>query len=373
MLAFSFPQIVFCQHSRFVKIKGTSFINSWGGNLYLKSVSLNYWLDPDLKLFQPAEKTNLKSLEDLTKEAMDSYPSKIFWHTFQDSFITKNDLIFIKGLQFNTVNVPFDCRMFAPGTYLGNTTPRGFELVNRLIRWSHEIGMYIILDMQVNNIQNKNQLENCLKAWQNIAKRYNNESLIAGFYVHPAPADSQQTDYARQVFYRKMIAAIRQFDKNHIIFINKKPEDSAKFYEKTFDSKLACIFQSDTCQETFKKFTAFREKFNTPVFLDISEGENYEWLEKTYIHAEKNQIGWNFQPYKRIDEYGCLLRVVPPANPELINEFSKGQTNLPDNLGKGGQNAEEMKKMLHQFLVNCRFIKCKPNTECIKALGLLRE
>lgn len=370
LLVFSFPQIVFCQHSRFVKIKGTSFINSWGGNLYLKSVSLNYWLDPDLKLFQPAEKTNLKSMEDLTKEVLSSYQSKLFWHTFQDSFMTKSDLIFIKGLLFNTVDVPFDCRIFAPGTYLGSPVPRGFELINRLIHWSHQIGMYFILDMQVNNPLNKIQEENCIKAWQNIAKRYGNESLLVGYYIHPSPADTQQTEYARQVFYKKMITAIRQFDKNHIIFINKKLEDSDKFYEKTFDPKLACIFDSDTSQEAFKKLTTFREKFNTPVFLNINEGRNYEQMDKISIQAEKNQIGWNFQPYKRIDNYGCLLRVDCPANSTLMDEFSKGNINLNEN---NGQKPEEMKKMLHQFLINCRFTKCNPNTECIKALGILNE
>ena len=75
--------------------------------------------------------------------------AKQFWIDFQDVYITREDIDYLKELGFNHIRLPFNYRLFTDETYLQNSAQRGFELFDKLFEWCRDAELYVLLDMPV--------------------------------------------------------------------------------------------------------------------------------------------------------------------------------------------------------------------------------
>src|SRR5258708_4702974 len=71
--------------------------------------------------------------------------AKAFWSTYRDTYIRQDDIRFIKSVGFNTVRIPLHYALFmtADGTIAGE----GWALLDRVLGWAREAGLYVIIDL----------------------------------------------------------------------------------------------------------------------------------------------------------------------------------------------------------------------------------
>lgn len=169
--------------------------------------------------------------------------------TYEDSYITEADFAFIEALGFNCVRVPFWYRNFTDEDGKISTDSRGFEKLDWVLDMCKKYNIYAILDMHgcpggqsMNHgtgSLNKNELytseknlRTMEKLWVEIAKRYKDNIYVAAYDIMNEPqnnegavgknawaAESETAVRYTNAVYDRMIKAIREVDKKHIITV----------------------------------------------------------------------------------------------------------------------------------------------------------
>lgn len=70
-----------------------------------------------------------------------------FWKRFRKNYVTREDILRMAQLGYNSVRIPFCYRLFleeGPGIVWKE---EGFELLDRCIDWCGEAGIYAFLDL----------------------------------------------------------------------------------------------------------------------------------------------------------------------------------------------------------------------------------
>ena len=71
------------------------------------------------------------------------------------------------------------------------------------------------------------------------------------------------------------------------------------------------------------QYIDFRERYAVPMWMGES-GENIDdWIAQFVKTLEKNNIGWAFWPYKKMEKSSAVVSIIPPADWGKIVEFAK--------------------------------------------------
>ena len=71
-----------------------------------------------------------------------------FWKAYKENYISEEDIRFIASQGANTVRLPFHYKLFTDEDYMGLSSDQdGFLIVDRLVEWCRNAGLYLILDM----------------------------------------------------------------------------------------------------------------------------------------------------------------------------------------------------------------------------------
>jgi hypothetical protein len=102
-------------------------------------------------------------------------------------------------------------------------------------------------------------------------------------------------------------------------------------------------------------------------------GENRdEWIAQFTKALERNNIGWAFWPYKKMERASAVVSIIPPADWGNIVEFAK----LPRGTGhaeerlKARPEQETIVRAFAELLENVRLQKCRLNEGYLRALGM---
>src|SRR5258708_38494388 len=102
-------------------------------------------------------------------------------------------------------------------------------------------------------------------------------------------------------------------------------------------------------------------------------GENTdEWIAQFVKALEKNNIGWAFWPYKKMEKPTAVVSIVPPADWGKIVEFAKlpaGTAHAEERL-KARPEQETIGLAFADLLESVRAQKCRVNEGDVKALGM---
>ena len=88
--------------------------------------------------------------------------------------------------------------------------------------------------------------------------------------------------------------------------------------------------------------------------------------------SKKNNIGWAFWPYKKMEKASAVVSIIPPADWREIVEFAKlprGTAHVEERL-KARPEQEAITRAFAGFLESVRLQKCRVNEGYLKALGL---
>jgi len=381
--------------SKFVTTRGKEFISPAGKPLLLKGTNLGNWLLPEGYMFKFKTASSPRLIQTVVNELVGEDEGRRFWKAYRENYITREDIRFIKQSGFNSVRVPFSYRLFVSQDEPQKLEGPGYELLDRVVDWCRKEGLYVILDMHGapggqtgDNIddswgypflfESAESQELTVNIWRTIAARYKQEPAVAGYDLLNEPIahyfDAGSLNPKLEPLYRKIVAGIREVDKNHIIFLGGAQWDgNFKVFGPPFDDKLAYTFHKywmEVNKGAIQEYLDFRDKYNVPIWMGESGENTDEWIASFRTLLEQNNISWCFWPYKKLDATSCIASINRPAEWEAIVTFANGPRTTFEEVRKNRPPKQKAQKALSEYLEQIKFANCRVNQEYLKALGV---
>ncbi len=304
----------------FIYQDGITIKDSTGKVIRLNGVNLGGWLMWEGWIWGGGFTAETKIMENLETiagvEATDSFRLNIY-----TNFITEADIKAISEMGLNVVRIPINHNALEQVFEGGKI--HGWEILDRVIGWCKKYHVYAVLDMHstpagqssyfIADPDKPNLWKNHLarlytvRLWLLIAKRYANESAVAGYDLLnepiPAPKDSLVKMYER------IIAAIRTVDNNHLVILEGAnfAKDFSMF-KKLPDKNMMFSFHIYTWLggdpgQKVQDFVALTTKFDVPIWCGEWGENNYEVIENTlkvFSDTSNHISGWSFWTWKKV-------------------------------------------------------------------------
>jgi endoglucanase len=382
-------------NAQFVTTRGKQILTPDGNPIRLRGINLGNWLLPEGYMFKFKAASSPRLIQTAINELVGEAEARKFWKSHRDNYITKEDIHFIKQSGFNSIRVPFSYRLFVSSDDPHKLEGEGYELLDRVVGWSKEENLYVILDMHAapggqtgDNIddswgypflfESPESQELTVRIWQKLAYRYRNERTVLGYDLLNEPiATHFNPDYFNpklEPLYKRIVAAIRAVDANHVIFLGGAQwNNNFKVFGPPFDSKLAYTFHKywmDVNQSAIREYVDFRDKYKVPLWMGESGENTDEWVAAYRNLLEQNDIGWCFWPYKKIDATSCPVSINRPPEWDTIVSFAEKPRNTFEEVRKNRPDKEKVQRALSSYLENIKFKNCRINPGYLKALGL---
>jgi aryl-phospho-beta-D-glucosidase BglC (GH1 family) len=226
-----------------------------------------------------------------------------------------------------------------------------------------------------NDIESQNLI---VDIWKKIAGQFKDEPILIGYDLMNEPIahyfDTEKLNPALEPLYKRITSAIRTVDKNHIIFLGGAQwNTNFSVFGPPFDDKLAYTFHKYWCETTVsaaQEYIDFRDKYNVPIWMGESGENTNEWISEFRTMLEKNNIGWCFWPYKKMESTRGIVSINQPEYFDLIIKFAEDGKFDYSSIRDNRPDIKKIKIALMQFLENCKFKNCSINDDYIIALGL---
>jgi len=386
--------------ARFVTVRGKEIVGPDGKPLLLRGIGLGNWLVQEGYMFklEGGLHQSPREIHELVAQLVGPTEARSFWLKFYDNYITRDDIELIKRAGFNSIRVPFNYRLLTPEESPGVWLAPGFELLDRVVRWSHDAGIYVILDMHCApggqtgaNIddswgypwlyESPESQQRAVEVWRKIAERYRDEPAVLAYDLlnEPLPhfPEFRKYDPMLEPLYRRVVAAIREVDRNHIVILEgPKWDTTLENFGPPFDSKAVYSFHkywSPTTQETIQEFLDFRNKYNVPIWLGETGENNDEWISAMVELAERNNIGWAFWPYKKMDATSSAASFERPKYWDEILQYARicgGVETKEKREARLKLSIEHCRASLAELLNKIQFPLCRINENYLRALHL---
>ena len=310
------------QQNGFVSTRGKEVISPDGKPFIMRGTNLGNWLVPEGYMFGFQRANSPRLINQVFRELTGPSETRLFWKQWLDNFITAADIHYLKSLGMNSIRVPFNYRLFTKEDYLGeNNENHGFELLDRLLTWCKKEQLYVVLDMHCapggqtgDNIDDGDgypflfdseaDQELTASIWKRIAAHYKNETTILGYDLLNEPIahyfDKAHFNPKLEPLYKKITAAIRTVDKNHIIILGGAQWDSNfQPFGPPFDDKLIYQFHkywTAPTKEVIQDYLDFRDKYQVPIYCGETGENSDHWIDSFRTTLEQNAVGWHYWP-----------------------------------------------------------------------------
>ena len=382
----------------FLKVKGQDIVTPNGESFLIQGINLGNWLNPEGYMFLFKDVSSYRLIDQAFREMVGPDFTDQFWKTFKDNYITREDIAYIKQTGMNSIRLPFHYKLFTDEDYMGlKSNQDGFARVDSVIKWCKAEGLYVILDMHDapggqtgDNIddsygypwlfESETSKQLFCEIWKKIADRYKNEPTVLGFDLLNEPiatyfTNKEEINKLLVPVYKRGVEAIRSVDPNHIILLGGAQWNSnfSMFDEKAIDSNMLYTchrYWCDTLQSNLQDFIDFRNKVNLPLYMGETGENTDEWVGGFRRLMERNNMGWHFWPYKKLEKTSCMVHIKKPANWDLIVEYTQKPRNNFNEIRAARPDQELVKKAMLELLENIKFAHCIKNQGYIKALGM---
>lgn len=382
----------------FLKVKGQDIVTPNGESFLIQGINLGNWLNPEGYMFLFKDVSSYRLIDQAFREMVGPDFTDQFWKTFKDNYITREDIAYIKQTGINSIRLPFHYKLFTDEDYMGlKSNQDGFARVDSVIKWCKAEGLYVILDMHDapggqtgDNIddsygypwlfESETSKQLFSEIWKKIADRYKNEPTVLGYDLLNEPiatyfTNKEEINKLLVPVYKRGIEAIRSVDPNHIILLGGAQWNSnfSMFDEKAIDSNMLYTchrYWCDTLQSNLQDFIDFRNKVNLPLYMGETGENTDEWVGGFRRLMERNNMGWHFWPYKKMEKTSCMVHIKKPANWDLIVEYTQKPRNNFNEIRAARPDQELVKKAMLELLENIKFAHCIKNQGYIKALGM---
>ena len=393
-----FTMPVEARNSRFVTVQGTNLIQPNGEKLFIVGTNLGNWLNPEGYMFGFSRTNSAWMIDLMFREMVGPDETAAFWKEFKDNYITRSDIDFIASTGANTIRLPFNYKLFTDEDYMGLTSGHdGFKRIDDVVAWCRANRLYLILDMHDcpgsqtgDNIDDgygypwlfeseKSQQQFC-EIWQRIAKRYKNETVILGYELMNEPIahyfeNKDLLNQKLEPLYKRAVKAIREVDKNHVILLGgaRWNSDFFMFSDWKFDTNIMYTchrYGGEATKEAIRDYIDFRDKTGLPMYMGEIGHNSNKWHADFVRVMKENNIGYTFWPYKKLDN-SCMMGIQRPAEwDSVIVKYSETDRSTYKDFREKRPDQQKALKLMKEFLNNCRFENCKPQTDYIKSMGL---
>ena len=363
-----------------------NFIKAVGKELYignkpvlLRGFGLGGWFLPEgymWKLYTKCDRP--RRMEAMIEKLCKEEYARTFWERYLDYYITEDDIEFIAIEGFNCVRLPLNARhLYEIREHKPQWKKAMFARIDRLITWCRRHGIYVILDMhgapggqtgqniddseadQPRLFMEPHYAEEMILLWKEIALRYRNEEMIAGYDLlnEPVPNFFRQYNDLVLPLYRRLIRAIREIDHSHMIILEGVhwATDFSIFDSFTVEEAADNImlqfhkYWSNPDAESLQEFVRQADRLGVPLFMGEGGENNCDWYTTIFPLYERLRISWSFWSYKKMD---C-------TNSPVSFEVPEGWNELIDWIdGKGTLSALRAKDIFDNFL------------ECVKSASV---
>ena len=327
----------------------------------------------------------------LVLELLGPEGSAAFWQNYRENYVTREDVALLHRAGFNAIRVPLHSSLFE------SDEAEGFRLLDRLIAWSRAEHLYVILDLHAapggqtgTNIddsagypwlyQSAQEQEHLIAIWRRLATHYRDEPTVLGYDLlnEPIPHYPKLAplNVSLEPLYKRLSGEIRKVDAHHILFLGGAQWDgNFAVFGKPFDANVAYTFHKYWTvpdESVLRQYIDFRERYAVPIWMGESGENTDEWISQFTKTLERNNIGWAFWPYKKMEKASAIVSVMAPADWGKIVEFAK----LPRGTGHAEERLKvrpEQKMIVRTFaelLENVRLQKCRLNAGYLRALGM---
>lgn len=382
----------------FVTISVHDLIKPNGEKLLIQGTNLGNWLNPEGYMFGFGRTNSAWMIDLMMKEAVGPDYTAEFWQQFKDNYVTKADIDFIAQQGANTIRLPFNYKLFTDEDYMGLTGEKdGYQRIDSVVSWCKANNLYLILDMHDcpggqtgDNIDDghgypwlfeseKSQDLFC-RIWREIAFRYRKETTILGYELMNEPIahyfDNRDSLYQLlQPLYKKCVKAIRDVDQNHIILLGGAHWNSFFWMldYASYDDKLMYTchrYGGPATKEAITHYINFRDSINRPMYMGEFGHNTMEWQRDFVNVLKQNNIGYTFWPYKKVDN-SCMTAIQRPAGwDSIVVKYAETSRNTYQEWREARPNQAQFRQQLDEFVKNCRFENCKPQTDYIQSMGL---
>lgn len=377
--------------AQFAHTKGKEIVDGAGKPLLLRGTNLGNWLVPEGYMWHlnNGGPESPREIEALITELVGPQRAHDFWRSYRENYITQSDIHLIKQYGFNSIRVPLHYKFFE------SDDAEGFTLLDHVVQWAHQENLYIILDMHAapggqtgKNIDDSDGYpwlfsdssaqEYTVAIWQRLARHYRNNPTVLGYDLLNEPIPNypglERFNASLEPFYKRLATAIRQVDNHHIlIFGGAQWDTNFSVFGPPFDKNAVYTFHryhAAAEQATVQRYVDFRVQNNVPIWLGES-GENAdEWIAKFVEVLEKNDIGWAFWPYKKMQATTSVVSFPAPEGWDAIVQFSKQPRATSEEAPRLKVRPEQsvIDRALAGILNNIQLRECKQNQGYIHAL-----
>jgi len=376
----------------FVHASGAQLVDGSGKPLILRGTNLGNWMEPEGYMFHLGDSAqSTREIEDLTRELIGPENAESFWKAWREKYVTQADLDRLKAMGVNSVRVPIHWKFFT------GDTAEGFRLLDRLVEWARNDGIYVIIDLHCApggqtgaNIDDSygypwlylspEAQQQTIELWRRIAAHYSKDSTVLGYDLlnEPIPHFPQlrRFDGDLEPLYRRMVSAIREVDRNHVVILEGSRWDSDfKVFGKPFDGNAMYSFHkywTAPDASVIREYLDFRDKYQVPIWLGESGENKDEWIAAFVKTLEENHIGWCFWPYKKMDATSSLVTFDQPAHWDAVIALSKmpGGTGNAEKRIAARPSPEDAQAAFDDLLKKADFASERVNPGYVKALGL---
>ncbi|WP_431075435.1 glycoside hydrolase family 5 protein [Microbacterium phyllosphaerae] len=283
----------------------------------------------------------------------DAYQS--YFSRFLSVFFTEADAAHVRSLGLNSVRIPFNYRHFEDDADPFVIKEEGFALLDRAVDACATHGVYAILDLHaVPGAQNQHWhsdnptqwahfwaqrqfQDRVVNLWEQIAERYRGNPWVAGYNPINEPADAEGATVGP--FYRRLEAAIRAVDPEHILFLDGNRYSTQ--FDQLGDPLPNCVYTAhdyalpgfvdggpypgvsrgqyidrDRVEETFLARTAYMRETGTPIWVGEfgpvytgdpdRDDQRYRLLEDQLEIFSRHDASWALWTYKDIGLQGAV-------------------------------------------------------------------
>lgn len=383
--------------SDFVTVDGSALIAPDGERLQLKGINLANWLVPEGYMFHFEGADSPRAIQLILEQLVGEMEARRFWRRFRENYISRDDIQFIKDAGFNVVRIPFSYRLLVGSGYPPPLEGVGYRLLDQVIGWCRDAGLYVILDMhaapggQTGSVMDDSwgypyvyedaaSQDLTIRLWRKLAERYKDETIVLGYDLLNEPIahylETATLEPKLEPLYKRITQVIREVDPHHLVIVEGSHWGSDfSVFGPPFDDKLVYSFHKywvPPTDETIAQYVAFRQRYEVPLFMGEAGEADNGWIRGLRSLLERYDIGWAFWPYKRLEATSSVLSVPKTTEWEAISTFARDPVATVDRVRAHRPPKAIVTKALNDYLENIKLQNCRVNDDYLHALGLVR-
>lgn len=383
----------------YLKVDGTRIVDDSGQPIILRGMGLGGWMLQEGYMLKLGEVGQQHRIRAKLVELVGEERTAEFYRAWLDNHTTEADIAQMAAWGFNSVRLPIH---FDQLTLPADQEPRaghdswheeGFQRIDRLLAWSKANRIYLILDLhaapggQGNDLaisdrdpakpslwESEENQRKTVALWAKLAARYAGEPWIGGYdlinepnWSFATPGKGNGCDEEKNTLVRdlqmRITGAIRAVDQKHVIIAEGNCwGNNYKGVLPPWDANMVLSFHkywNINDAASIAGILELRDRYNIPVWLGESGENSNVWFRDAIGLVEREGIGWNFWPLKKIG-FNQPLEIVAGDGWMTITAWATGKGPKPD--------ADAAFAAMMRLAENSRFENNIPHPDVIDAM-----